>query len=264
MRQLKGVSLLEVLLVLAVGASFLLLSIKMYQWYALDEDVRALNYNVDTLFQAAANYYKVNCSNQNNTGGQPLTSTATLDPRSVPAPGTPYILNIQTQLVNSNFMTWPALNPLVNNAAVGNGYVVQFNQGTIGQKNINACSDVSTTPCTTTQTPVVTTQGQIITWYIQVAVLLNNPAMAQTYRNMTGADCISMAAGSGVVPCASSPGTGSYLVWQRLPSFASPNTASVLWLSNPQVNSFTQQYTHDQMYELNQGYTSPQYYLCGS
>lgn len=57
--------------------------------------------------------------------------------------------------------------------------------------------------------------------------------------------------------------TGDYLVWQRLPSATGSQATSTLWMTMPQLQQFNLQYTHDQMLELNQGYTSPRPYLCG-
>ena len=69
-----------------------------------------------------------------------------------------------------------------------------------------------------------------------------------------------------VTPCESSskPATGSYLVFERLPSYASPKASSTFWPSNPQLMQFKQMYTTSPVTTLLSGGNTTQYYTCGS
>ena len=60
-KQQTGVSLLELLLVLAIASSIALLGIRMYQRYQVDQDAERLLYTVNTLFLGMSRYYQANC-----------------------------------------------------------------------------------------------------------------------------------------------------------------------------------------------------------
>ena len=81
----KGLTLLEALLTLAIASMLLVLSLRMYESYALDSYISELQYNVDSLFQAMSLYYKVNCAGTYNTNGE-MTVWGTLNPVNPPNP----------------------------------------------------------------------------------------------------------------------------------------------------------------------------------
>jgi prepilin-type N-terminal cleavage/methylation domain-containing protein len=57
----SGVTLLEVMLVIAIAGSILAMGISQYQSMQRDSNVRQVQANVDTLFNAMAYWYKANC-----------------------------------------------------------------------------------------------------------------------------------------------------------------------------------------------------------
>jgi Tfp pilus assembly protein PilE len=263
-KQMLGVSLIEVILALLIGISLLLISIRQYQSFKLDQDIRQLQYNVDTIFQAMNRYYQANCFGTTHPSTGVVTS-GTLNPALNPA--NPFLINITTDLANTGFLTNRIPRSLIVNTAGPatnqyNGYVAQFNQST-----------QSKMLCISSGCASQTNVGTIVTWRAQVAVLLQKPPQAQQYKNALTADCLSnLGAGGTVIPCTPVSISGNYLVWERLPSFASPNSESESWVLNPTVNQFTQMYTtYPGTYLLNtQGQitaqpTNPsQNYLCGS
>lgn len=287
---IKGVTLLEVLLVLAVISSIIILSIRQYQIYRLDADVHQVRFNIDQLTNAAAGYYQANCTN----GG-------TLDPDS--SPTSPYVINVTSDLINKGFLPANALgySPLIDNASPLGAYQVQFNKYTTPRqvcvRGTNATGITPSAGCTS-----ALQIGTLVIWKIQVAVLLNDSTLAQQYQNLFLADCVSTKSATGIVSCSQSasfsalcqfyrnippndplyaiynslannmgcPTSGSsasynnYVVWERLPSFATPDTQSPFWQTNPLVQQFTQMYsTYPITYLTGANHTTEFQYFCG-
>ncbi|HTM63883.1 MAG TPA: hypothetical protein VL360_05220 [Gammaproteobacteria bacterium] len=265
---MAGVTLLEVMLVLVIGSAILAVGMNQYQAMRRDSDVNAAMYNVDQIFQAAADFYQANCRIQISPATGQVNGTGKLDPRYIASDGTPatppnpYPITI-TELRTDGFLnvTLP-VNPIIASTGVNGGYMVQFNM-------------VTPPPDRTLVTSSGTTikLGQIIMWRTQVAIQLNDQTKANTYMNAMGADCISIlgADGQTVTPCrelgAVPVGATLYLVWERLPSFAVPASNSNLWMTNARVKGFTQQYDTTNSTSLGNvpaGSYPAQYYLCGS
>ena len=276
-----GITLMEALLVLAIAAAIMVLSMRQYQTYRIDADMNQLTYNVKVLAQAAARYYYANCDK------------GTLDPRNLPAGTTVYPLNITNDLITPQYLPqMVAQNPLVDSSGPGNGYSVQFNATT---SNRTVCTQTSGGNCVAS-TPV----GTIVQWTIQVSVLLKNPSIINMAQGKLNAECTSSAnTNNSVESCLQAPsffaicftlrsmpfGLGNaaanslgcpvgtnpasynnYLVWTMAPSFVSKETQSPLWVTNPVVKQFKQLYTTYNLNDLTTGNHSPeyQYYLCGS
>lgn len=242
-----GVTLLEVLLALAIGAAVILMGIKQYQQYQTQQYIAQLQFNIDELFQGMGLYYQANCTSLN-----PSTTNVPID--------------ISTGLQTPGYLRtqWQPFNPLINNTSTAN-YVVQLNvSGTTPTKRYaSACwnftGQQSGLDCSPTPT---VTQSPVYIWRTQVAVEFPSSANMEAYQSIFGADCISDISGSVVTPCESSPPstTGHYLVWERLPSFATTTSSSGLWPSMQVLHEFNLQYNHDQMYELqNPSYVSSYY-----
>lgn len=252
-----GVTLVEVMLVLAVGSSILLFGVKHYKTLKLDADVRQLQYNVDKLFQAGADYYQANCRRQvNPTTGAVIGTTGTLDPDYTTAPTNPYPVTVASLITDGYLTGTLPLNPLVNNDGTNGGYFVQFNRVT---------PDADRT--TTLSTGETVNIGRIIVWRVQVSVELKNATTASVYKNLLGADCLSTTDGNnGVKPC-SEGASGNYVVWERLPSFAVPSSHSNYWMTNAMVKQFNQLYqTLPVLYlsSVSSTYYPQQNYLCGN
>jgi prepilin-type N-terminal cleavage/methylation domain-containing protein len=274
----KGMTLLEILLVITIGAGLLVASLRMAQQMSTDQGIQQIQTNVDVIFQGMTNYYRTQCYGSGDTLATGLpTVIGTLNPKKNPVPANPMILDVTLDLANKGYIEaskWPLpIVSLLDNTSVNQTYVVQFNQSPpMTPVQVNACiiTDYSLKECV----PALDAAGnasklpstgsnisQIIIWRAQVAVLAKDPTNAEVYKMVLGANCTSKLTGSSVNPC--SMGTpGPYIVWEKLPSFASPNTRSSLWLSMPLLKQFNLQNTHDQMYELQNSNAGIQNYLC--
>lgn len=279
-RHEEGVSLLEVILVLAIVGSLIILSIKQYQIMRSDQELQMIQYNVDSIFLGLAGFYKANCYGQSPTGGGAI-KPGDLYVTSSKHPQNPFPVNIQNDLINSGYVTNRILpaNIVNTTGSLGtNGYVAQFNQITPANpknqlRNVciqntgsnNAYGSDSSQNCQKNAQI-----GTIITWQAQVAVQLTSQAAASapTYLAQLNGDCLSTASGGIVQPCTTSPGTGDYVVWARLPSFARQTSVSDSYEMNPIVNQFTQMYTtYPSGYLINSIGQAPngdqQYFYCG-
>lgn len=257
-RRQSGLSIVELLLVLVIGAGVLYLSLRQYQVFRQDADVQQVEANVDTLFQAMVQYHKANCYGSSSpTVTATLSIPGTLNPANStsPLPG-PYHIDIDNDLVAGGYLPanipFPE-SPIVDNTGGGSsrfkGYVVQFN---------------ATSTQRTTNGVVV---GTVLIWRPQVAVLIKDTAVAKQYMNQMKGDCLSTLNGNIVKKCASGS-TGTYVVFERSPSFATVKSNSTLWQAKSVLNQFTQMYTvYPTPYLLNKQGVTPtnqlQYYLCG-
>ncbi len=276
-----GVTILEVMLVLAIASSFIIITIRMYEQYRLQVSQAQLLGNVDQLFQAMTHYYQANCRRQLDISGN-IVSAGALDP--LVAGSGPVVLSINSHLLSTGFLnSWQPDNVLVDNTPAEKGYYVQFNQAPTGTMNVYACTGSGDPPSCTSNPQTTALNGigtptpgtsAVTVWRMQVAVKLRDPTKQTQYMLQMGASCVSTAGSSNgpVTMCENSPGQNGYLVWERAATFVSGNTSD-LWLSEPQVKQFNMQYTNDSMQLLNgsaQTWTSTtaqnqntQNYLCG-
>jgi prepilin-type N-terminal cleavage/methylation domain-containing protein len=257
----KGFTILEVMLVLVIAATIVYMSISQYQNYRRDADVIQLEANVNTIFQAMGQYYKVNCdgwwqSNKMQYGA--------LHPEKKPP--SPFQVDIQELKDNGFLADLPAFNPLVDeDSEIGTkGYVAQFNQGQPVKRKIctesqkGAPDGPDSADCTRRADT-----GTIYVWRAQVAVELKNPDLAEQYLNILRGDCLSSAQDNVVAPCSDKTG-GTYVVWERLPGHANTGVKSSSWLTIPTVSQFKQMYTTYPILNLTNKFKEPdQYYLCG-
>ncbi len=236
----KGFTLLEVILVLAIGSALLVAGLRQYQLYRADLDLQLIQSNVDNLFQAATLYYYANCRNQWNPSGGYLVRFGNLDPRNGLTPTDGGSATISISLLRSDHYLTTSLYyaPIIRSSPQGEGYSVKFlrkdSQRMIKLSDGNEVSG-----------------GTVVNWRIQVAAKLSDSKKGKTYASMLGADC--------------GPNC-SYLIWTRLPSLYSIAAAqSSLWIMNPTATQFTQMYTTFPILMLtNEVKTNEQYYLCGS
>ena len=250
-KKVLGMTMLETLLVMAVGVSLIVLGVRLYTVYKRDTNLLELESNIDTLFSAAVGYYHAQCKR----GGL-------LDPAI--ATGSVKAINITTDLITPGYLTtpFPRPNALVDSSGPGGGYIVQFNKFLIPRTTLT-CSNPPTCSSTTS-----TQIGTYVIWRIQVSVLMRNTSAGQlaNARSFLGGQCLSSASGSPatVALCTTNP-TGNYVVLDRLPSAAiHPDAGSPLWLSMPAISQFKQLYTTDPMSSLTSTNHSPeyQYFYC--
>lgn len=259
--QERGVTILEIILVLAISSAILLLSVKQYQSYKVDSDVNQVLYNVDQIFQAASYYYQANCRNQvSPTTGMSIPGSGLLDPSNNPA--NPTVVQADYLLQNHYLRDALPVNPIVYydpTSALMKSYVVQFNLVSPQSQRVINLSNGGTA-----------NGGTIYVWKIQVAVRLRNPATVSQYLNLLRGNCLSHQVGAMVTPCPSTPAAPSandtYVVFERLPSLPSAEGNSGLNATNVAVKQFNQQYTTYPILYLTSGVTpvTPQNYLCGT
>ncbi len=271
-----GVTLIEIMLVIAIAAMLIFFSIRQYQIFKLDNDVRALQVNVDQLFEGMGRFYQAECYGRTRSNVSSFPTTyGRLNPRVSSV--TTFPIAPVTDLETPGYINGAdfPLSPLVDTTGDAddepfNGYVLQFNR-------ISEVKQACTSVCNASQ--VVTglnsagnccatrNVGTIVTWIPQVAVLLKNPDTALAYLRLLGADCLSSMSGANVTPCTGTgPGSGNYVVWERQVSFGSQDAATDSMLLNPTVKQFTNMYRVEPMTSVTGKSHSPefQYYVCGS
>lgn len=253
--KIKGMTLLEVMLVLAIAASMILLGLNMYQTASIEKDYLLLKANVDFLFQAMKSYYQTECDNYffpNGSVSRKGKLTFNSNDASTPSDFAPVTFDVTT--VNNYIATsWPRYTSVVALDTVSKIYLAQFNPTTNANNNAYVCSSY-TTGSPQCSSPIPITDSSIVLWQSQIAVKMRDPAKTTYYVAMAGADCAVNTIPSGApIDCSTGVAMGSsaqYMVWQRMPSFSSRNIRSSHWISNPATKEFKLQYTHDPMYEL--------------
>lgn len=272
--KIKGMTLLEIMLVLAIAASMILMGIQLYQSSETEKNYFVLKTNVDLLFQAMKGYYQTECDLYFSENGSVGSKGAlTFNPANAPIPPAFASISFDVTTVNRYIAsTWPRYTSVVyDNSSEAASYFAQFNPLTGTNKKTYACwyFGSGSPVCDPAST---LSSSNIVLWQAQIAVKMKDPAKTTYYVGIAGADCaVDTIPSDAPVNCATGGVTmgvsANYMVWQRLPSFSSPNIRSPNWISNPVVKEFKLQYTHDPMYELyNPSATLPdmyQYYYCG-
>jgi Tfp pilus assembly protein PilE len=249
----RGVTIFELILIICIAGIIIALSLNQYFVYEKQTEFDNLKANIDIIFRAMQNYHQANCQLLQDYSGNPTSSSTNglLDPSNTaafpegaPAAGKSVKIDLAGYL-SRTINQVPLIDPSV-------GYVTQFNLVTQSRtaESINGTKSI----------------GTIYLWKAQVAVKILDVDRITEYKNILGADCISDLQSTIVTPCESSPSGGSYLVWERLPSFASPSSIPPTWLTGPLLKEFKDQYTHDTFYEMNNNGANeagPSNYLCG-
>src|SRR5262245_26726988 len=132
MKRYAGVTLLEVLLVLAITGMAFVMGLRLYYSFKTDADIMQVKSNVDAIFLAMAKYYRANCYGTTRVNAAVIPMIVTITPGTLnPAssPTNPMPINIQTDLINAGYLRSTLVRtPIVNFAGSGmNGYVAQFN-----------------------------------------------------------------------------------------------------------------------------------------
>lgn len=262
----QGITLLEVILVLVVGAGILYLSVSQYQNFRRQTDLQQVQNTVDTLFAALYKYFQAHCADQSGGVGGSLGRFSVAQTLGI---------NVNT-LINEGFISASdiRLNPFVLTGGVAPyGYVVQFNQ-----KQQSAPSGYSFALPLRQQTlqpsvgggqkPV----GYMVVWQAQVAAQLNTAnATADGLMLSLHADCLSSSStswGQNIVLSCDNAAGNNFAVWQRSPSFGTESGASGMWGKRANTILFLQQYTTNPILNLTDpsqiGQVNNQYYVCGS
>ena len=237
-----GITLLETLLVIAIGATFFITGMRMYLSFKQDTDVLQLRANVDMLMAGMSQYYQTVCGGSFNSAYTTYTP-GILNPDNSQYYGwTPVSFST---LISGNFIpaTMPP-NSLVDTTAPNGGYITEFMLYDTAHRTVNV------SPSGTGIT------GDIPNWHIIVAVKLKSSLSASVYKNVANADCASDSFtffGSPMVFACGSNISGQYLVWDRKPSTVSVKATSPLSIMSPTLQQFQQMYT-----------TYPMTYLLGT
>ncbi len=268
-RKQGGMTLLEVMLVLAVFGVLTLLVVQQYVSAKRDADVRQLQSTVTTIFIGLSKFYYANCRQAvdpyTNTSTTYPVATNSLDPANNPP--VPFIaMTDSIHLLTTsgatfiNTQEWPpAANGLVDTAVGDHGFFAQYN---LGDNSSLAGATVNRIPSgmfynwetgtTATSFTMPNPVGTIYTWRPQVAVKLvdsiaTDPAALKAYQAYLGAQCTSKIVSGSVAPCkANTP--GPYLVWEKMPSMVSSDVITNDWLTMPRIKAFNQMYVNDDMY----------------
>ena len=126
-QRISGMTLLEVMLVLAIMASFVLFAINQYQQFRLEASFIDIKKNVDVLFQAMGRFYQGNCRNLSDYSIASAKGVVpTITPGALaPSPKGPldystsnltYPMDITTQLMTPHYLpnNWPTVIPEVD------------------------------------------------------------------------------------------------------------------------------------------------------
>lgn len=243
MRQ-YGATLIELMLVLVLGAIMLYVGMSQYFSFRAEQDVLQLKANVDAVFQSMGQYYQANCRNFTIFPEAPALHSSVKVPL--------------TTLQSERFLTQPLVEtPLIDKTT---GYITQFNAATSTRQVFFSYAPASLVG----QPTPIKKSDSVIVWRAQVAIKLADASKLEMYRALLAANCISELVGTTVMPCGTSTSQNGYLVWERLPSFASPNMTTGLWQSTAVLKQFNQQYTNDDNYAYSfySGNSSENYY-CG-
>ncbi len=254
----KGMTLLEMMLVFAIAMSMVLLGIKQYQQYKLQGNISQAGYLVDSLLQGMSNYYFANCYHPNSFAPSPGTTTVT----------SPIVVDFTTSLLSAflpseSVFILGHLPPLVS--SIQTRYVPR--QATSQRRAIGCASYQKVNGQTVCQwAPTSATTRAVTTlWQAQVIMTMQDPTQTLLYKGLLNADCaMDSIPKARSAPVCVTKGAPRYLLWQRLPSFASPALTSGLREFIYSTVLFTRQYTNDPMGDLYNapGYT-PANYLCG-
>ncbi|HSW70178.1 MAG TPA: type II secretion system protein [Gammaproteobacteria bacterium] len=281
----RGITLLEIMLVLAIAISLFAFSLKVYEQFKFQADEQKILANVNQLFQGLEGMYYASCRRVLDTDST-IQSNGMLDPIVADSGGSSKVLSVRKDLITPGFISsasWQPNNPLLDNTTTEQGYFIQFNRvqpgGTDPVMSVFTCTGFGSPPMCDTRGEAVlssssppSAQSRVVLWTAQVAVKLNDSLTNTQWtqlKNDMNADCISTLSGDIITPCTSSPSQSGYLVWTRMPSAYHPNITSDYWTSTPYVKQFNQQYTNDPMATLS-GVTdeagnwyNPFNYLCG-
>jgi type II secretory pathway pseudopilin PulG len=268
-----GITLLEMMLVLAIIASAFVFGLRLLTQFQFQVRESQLNASVNQLFNAAAGFYSANCRRALDSNGNDQ-SPGELDPVKTDSSGVikpTLVLSVTSQLLTPGYLpsSWHPNNLLVDNKATEQGYYVQFNRVTAADGDnpsagVVACTGNPSSPCENsvrlsldpTQTGGnypnrnPSSRGNAVTWVVQVGVKLSESltnAQWTQIKNDLNAQCISTGSGNEVVPCTSAPAANGYLVWTRHPSSYIDQVTSNQWVSDPYVKDFKMQYTNDGM-----------------
>ncbi|OGT38246.1 MAG: hypothetical protein A3F12_07290 [Gammaproteobacteria bacterium RIFCSPHIGHO2_12_FULL_38_14] len=240
----QGMTILELMLVLVIGAVFIFLGIQQYQTYRLDADLRQVKSNVGILSEAAARFYYANCIRQWNpdSGYVNSATVGVLDPSNTPAPSNPFTIGFFA--FDATLGPYYSTNPVFTPFAPKNNFIVYF---------IRTDSDRTIPPSTKI--------GTIVQWRIRVAVRV--PASKSVaYAKQLNADCTTDTPASLDV-CQAGVTNKNYIIFERLPSDVL-GTLSGYWLIMPQVAEFKQMYTTYPLLYLISKEGENQYFLCAS
>lgn len=226
-RKISGVTLIESMLVLVIGAFILMMALQLFQSYRREVEVTQLKANVDAIFQAMQRYFLANCADKD----KPFSS-------EYPDNNGWYSITLDNLITEGYLTTKIPISPLLdytdpnspNNESV---YVLQYNQ-------------VQPLPERTVETVFGTKKvGKIVIWKPQVAVLLKNQDTLEQYKSSLLATCLSGSGPGGTVAPCSQGTTGSFAVFERMPS-AGPSVVgyqSTYWPTMPVIAQFKQMYT---------------------
>lgn len=297
----KGLTLLELMLVMAIGSAILVMGLELYSVFDRYRQMNVIRSNVEMIFDAMNGFYRATCNGMMTYNAQTFPSNpANLNEVATPWPGvlnptypggftTPFypygnpstllyyfqISPYASPTASAKPGSWPSyylmtFSPYVDISQDSKtpAYVAEFVEFPAQQRY--SCGSGG---CVASKIPV----GTVINWQERVGVRLipdtNNMGglSPQVYLGLLGGDCLgTYTAKDGLSSCGpGGSGSGDYVIWARAPS-VNRVPKSDAWLSTHQLILFQQLYTtYPLNYQLStQGRKQnvmglPQYYLCG-
>ncbi len=235
----QGLSLLETMLVLAIAALLVVLSIRQYQAWQADLAVEQVKANVNAIFNAMTYYYRAQCRGAYDPGATNtfMVNGHTYNPYPQVNPGTlnPFYANEQTKnilndLMSSGYLTAPfslsAVSPVVDTSTYE---AVFYFLGTLRRYESTANGNAVMI-------------GDVYQPVMEVGVQLKatQPAVQQAYLRLLNATCLTSQFPA-ICPT-SGTGSGSYVVWVKSPS-------DTMGTYDPELAQFNQLYnTYPLMY----------------
>lgn len=246
---MKGITLFEMLLVLAIASAIIVMAIAQYPSYKNVSDTERLQATIDNIFLATANYYRANCK-PSTTSALWTLSGGKLVPTSV-------TVDIKNMLVTKGF-----LDPLLPNGMIsqaGNdpydGYTVLIN---MTYQDAAYTQLLQKYQCTTSSGGVCTNNvavGTVALAQIYVAVCLKTSQYMNQVIAMMNPDSTSACSG------------GQLLRFFRMPSSVIAQSSSDTGNSmRASQQVFAEMYTTAPLSYLlgTSGAANKQYYYCGS
>lgn len=254
-RRTAGITLLEIMLVLAIAMSLLMLGLRLYNQFQYELKIFKIRHTVDQLFQAMYMYHQANCrkGSLSPVNSKFQTPISVYDNNQPTADFAPYLTMVGTLSENSFVQNYNGQFNLVNDP------------NNKPSRSVYACwNTASGVTCGAPSTIPTAGKLTIVFWIAQVAVELNDPTLASMVKAVLNADCVS----DDLNTCDPTATEGKYVIFQQIPSQASQNMPHRLGLASYyQILNIMQQ--HDPFYEYNT--TTPistdplynSYYLCG-
>lgn len=254
MKRQIGVSLVEVMLVLAIGGFLVMMGLRQYMSYRLDADVALIKSNVDTIYAAMSSYFQANCGGAGGTlspynKATDFTAAKTIDISADLVKG--HYLNQSQVLAVSLVVGSP------DQSTILSGYKARFMPTKVERPAMPTQSDQVNYTWTNTEST-----GWIVMWTPQIMVELKDPNKAKMLQLLTQATSCTKTDWQSQGACdAKTPA----LFFTHQVSFTNhAGAGSDYWVMSPMLNQMRdQEGIYNPAVVLSAGSQDDQFYYCG-